>query len=614
MKRLHAILLTLLLLLTLTSPAYGQGATSKLRSAGTLPATCDAGSATTAADIVVVSHIANLCIATNTWAAIGGSGGGTGAGPATLDCSAYIGADLGATLNSCITALPSTGGIADARGLAATETLSTAVSTVKNVTILLCGQQITQTASITLSSSSSNAGSLVGCPSQSTKLTKGANLTYQVEIDGFSGGVQYMSLDGASGSSFSGSGILMTANSASSYFANNFIVNEQSDCYQDLGAFYSTIYNDNCQNWGNSAYATAGNITLDTSFAEGFGGGALVAVSGSGNVILQNCVFLDDGTLGLVQNAGSSANVQQSFLEQVNGYPAITGNSTLYVVDSGVDGGGAHGATVVQTGSGTTQIANSNLGSLSASDVIDAQGAFVNIVDNNIALVYSGASGLAAIKVIGAVNAATIRANKITIGGTSPSGDNYGIWVNAGATGIADAVLDGNFLFGSGNTTDVGIHYDDSDTSLDTKYNQFINNHCELLDRCIVSSPTTTEVNYYRDNFGSIAVATLYSGIGAKEIVSGPLNIALCGTTTSCANTFQQDARFRFGTVPLTSGTPSTATITGLPFASSSSYVCWATDETNTNTLKIVNASGASTVITGPNTNTDTIGYGCAGQ
>lgn len=90
-----------------------------------------------------------------------------------------------------------------------------------------------------------------------------------------------------------------------------------------------------------------------------------------------------------------------------------------------------------------------------------------------------------------------------------------------------------------------------------------------------------------------------------------------CGTTTTCANTANGSNRTVFGTVALTSGTPSTATITGISpaFASSSSYVCTATNQTTQgNALKVANVSGSSFTITGPNTVTDTVGYQCIGN
>ena len=86
------------------------------------------------------------------------------------------------------------------------------------------------------------------------------------------------------------------------------------------------------------------------------------------------------------------------------------------------------------------------------------------------------------------------------------------------------------------------------------------------------------------------------------------------GTAVACANTAQA-AMIVYGTAPLTSGTPSTATLTGLPFSSSTSYSCVGTEQTTAanDNIKFANASASSTVISGPNTLTDVIAYVCIG-
>ncbi len=92
-----------------------------------------------------------------------------------------------------------------------------------------------------------------------------------------------------------------------------------------------------------------------------------------------------------------------------------------------------------------------------------------------------------------------------------------------------------------------------------------------------------------------------------------------CATTSTCSNTaLGTTARIFFGSAPLVSGTPSAVTITGISpaFTSSSTYVCTVTDATTAtnNLLKVVNVSGSSFTITGPNTLTDTINFQCTGN
>jgi hypothetical protein len=98
-----------------------------------------------------------------------------------------------------------------------------------------------------------------------------------------------------------------------------------------------------------------------------------------------------------------------------------------------------------------------------------------------------------------------------------------------------------------------------------------------------------------------------------RELVQ---NAHSCGTTTTCANTANGSNRIVFGNVALSSGTPSTAVVTGITaFTSTSSYVCTATNKTTAaDPVKVVNTSTSSITITGPNTVTDSIDYICIGN
>jgi hypothetical protein len=123
---------------------------------------------------------------------------------------------------------------------------------------------------------------------------------------------------------------------------------------------------------------------------------------------------------------------------------------------------------------------------------------------------------------------------------------------------------------------------------------------------------------------GVTGVSTLTGGMKAgasgstisdsRELVQ---NAHSCGTTTTCANTANGSNRIIFGSVALTSATPSTAVVSSITaFTSTSSYVCTLTNQTNAanNLLKVVNTSTTSFTITGPNTITDVIGYICIGS
>jgi hypothetical protein len=68
-------------------------------------------------------------------------------------------------------------------------------------------------------------------------------------------------------------------------------------------------------------------------------------------------------------------------------------------------------------------------------------------------------------------------------------------------------------------------------------------------------------------------------------------------------------------TIALVSGSPSTATVSGMPFTSISTYSCQLTPEAAaTSPLYFTKVSGSSFTITGPNTVTTVIDYSCSGN
>lgn len=117
-------------------------------------------------------------------------------------------------------------------------------------------------------------------------------------------------------------------------------------------------------------------------------------------------------------------------------------------------------------------------------------------------------------------------------------------------------------------------------------------------------------------------IATPFQGPLAEYTASGVLNslpyAAFCGTTATCSNANPTGVHMIFGSVPLVSGTPSAATITGLSpaFTSTSSYACVLTEGTApaNGLLSVTKVSGSSFTITGPNSITDTISYMCLGS
>src|SRR5271156_2619206 len=93
-------------------------------------------------------------------------------------------------------------------------------------------------------------------------------------------------------------------------------------------------------------------------------------------------------------------------------------------------------------------------------------------------------------------------------------------------------------------------------------------------------------------------------------------SIRACGTAAACGSTAPTNVKVIYGSAALVTGTPSTVTITGLPFTSASSYNCTATEQGSAITTPVTISayvSGASFTITGGSTDTDPVGYICAG-
>lgn len=97
------------------------------------------------------------------------------------------------------------------------------------------------------------------------------------------------------------------------------------------------------------------------------------------------------------------------------------------------------------------------------------------------------------------------------------------------------------------------------------------------------------------------------STINAASTVSA---VQGCGTTTTCSKTGFTSPRIVIGTVALTAGAATVASMTA--WTSTSSFVCVGTDQTSAAAVKIVNASTTSITITG--TGTDVIAYQCVGN
>jgi hypothetical protein len=164
--------------------------------------------------------------------------------------------------------------------------------------------------------------------------------------------------------------------------------------------------------------------------------------------------------------------------------------------------------------------------------------------------------------------------------------------------------LDGNGLMGRANGSGAGTEIFFSFDALSTTPFTFDNSSGFATTKQITSTLAT----------GTAPLAVSSTTPVSTLTVANHPTIEFCGTTTTCSKTAETGQIIVFGQVSLSSGSPSTATITSLPYTSSATYYCTATEAGGVSAVKIVNSSGSSTVITGPNTVTDPINYICVGS
>lgn len=372
----------------------------------------------------------------------------------------------------------------------------------------------------------------------------------------------------------------------------------------------------------------------------------LAFCSGSAQISLGtagfNAILTAAGISGAVINSGF---VSQAFLDptlattyfqQTNG----TGNTTATVTaaadvaSAGVGVGlctdANHNATTIAcpAGSGAANQALSNVSSVTAfSSNFQFDGSHNTIAtstNNSLLLIPNGTGGVQ-------VPAGTLANPGLVFAGdtagngfSQPSAGNFG-YGTGGATfkfefkQAAGFVLPNNLGFGYSSSTNAS-------GSPDTCLNRGAAGTIYIGTACAPTNQSGS-INLAALTASGQITSTLATGTAPLVIASTTTvpnltasnhpKVQSCGTTSTCAATALTSVQIVIGSVPLVSGTPSTATITGISpaFTSSSSYVCSLTEATTAtnNLLKVANVSGSSFTITGPATVTDVVNYQCIG-
>jgi hypothetical protein len=300
MKKLLFLLVLMFLALNARAQtgAYNSIVTG-LQYVSSLPATCTPG-VTASVQLSTGAFTVNYCSGVNTWTALGASGAGSttgttgqsaffnglnqvGGGTVVLEMAGVAGADLGAKMNNCATALPATGGTCRGDNLSGALTLSTAVTTAKAVTYTFCGQQISQTAAVTLTA---NFSGIIGCNNSNTILTKAASID-QITLTGTNNFVQGMQLVGVSGS-FTGSGVVISVAASKGDVEFNYITGEASQAVKNSSQ--SALIFDNTLSGSTAAAvvtSAGGIVSTNTVIATGGDG---IDVSANDYTVVNNSI------------------------------------------------------------------------------------------------------------------------------------------------------------------------------------------------------------------------------------------------------------------------------------------------------------------------------------
>lgn len=458
-----------------------------------------------------------------------------------LDCSAQVGADMGAKLNACITALPASGGIADATKFVSPQTISTAVVNNKAAVILTCGIAITQTANISLTAVNA---AWHGCPDQSTVITKGANID-QFTMSANYTSVDYVTLVGAS-ASFTGNGVVVSGGSQTDVSYNR--ISDEAG---------SGIVLTGSTNWGQITRNDLSGFVTHAIQGTASGGFEFwinhnkiddTATATGSNVELVSTVLLTENDISnshgflAVHNTNSNTNASVysgNYLNSVGtggqvisvGGPDYIHHNTMYNV-------GAHAVII-----GGASITDNNLQPQNAgADVIDAPTTLRPIITGNlINFVVTGVAGFCAININGSVGweGGYVGHNTITFSGTG-SGADYGICLTTTAAQFGQSmVVENNAILSStgGGTGSAGVFFNNTaGITTNGSNNIFRSNQCILVNICVARTDAQNLQNYYENNASNVSSSLFSAGGSTNDVVIMNLGTNGGGTGLTFAN------------------------------------------------------------------------------
>lgn len=414
-----------------------------------------------------------------------------------LDMAGIAGADLGAKMNNCITQLAGSSGICDGSNLGIV-TLSTPVNTGATVSFYFCGQQITQTAAITLT----GVESIIGCPGRSTALNKGANLNQITFTNASSRGViSGLTIEGNRATPYTGNGIVLNG-STYTVIQDNTIDEEATDDISDIAGQFNTITKNTLTGFGVHAYEGSATPFYET--------------------VSEN-TSVDDGTAtgaNYIADSASGINiVNNPYTYNYSGYPAIdfslsnytsniTGNTHVYA--SGADTIAAQGASnvsgnqvssngfdAIHIHGGSGGFVSNNIVSSFLNGIVLDGANNLSVVGNSVALNDSG--GGCGIEVTGDSLSVSLSDNNATL---SASGADFGACVVTTSGHMLNVLINNLQVVGFSVSGSYAFRYNNAGNLSANVSGIFKGITCVHVTACYDRTDTQNNANIYEDAAG----------------------------------------------------------------------------------------------------------------
>ncbi len=426
--------------------------------------------------------------------------------PRVLDTTALAGANLGARLNTCNSQLGANGGICNTLNEPFNLTFSTAAVLSNPITVWGCGKWFATSASPNITFSSAGGGGLVGCPDKGLLINKGASGTL-LRVSGTNNIFSDILLGGGGNASFTGT-IIDPTGSADAIFTRVSLSNLDVSGIQTTAAANRLVLD---------------RIVIGTPLQAASSG--IILVGGSAT-ILNSTVNIISGTGDALSATGSPSSIVVRDSTLSNTGTSGTGLTCTTCSNISITGSTLAGTTRALNafGASLTAIGNSFSGGVIESVLIGNNTTPVTLFTNNfVGCGHASVSGMGCIHLKGDSIANVISNNTIHQSSTTPTGNNYCIWLDTNAaTHFLQHIVSGNTCEANeGGTSGAGYLIDNtSNTNCSVS---LIDNVCTDVgtNKCVVRIDTNNVGNNVLRN-NSINTGSVYGTVGStSDVFSG---------------------------------------------------------------------------------------------